>query len=98
MASSNPENAISTLDSKSNWHLSCLILDKTNGKKNHSSCIKIKLFCRGVGRYEIVEGHILNHSLKIGGALCYQTTKKWWGTCPKAPPMVTPLILDDVKK
>ena len=47
---------------------------------------------RGVGKYEIVVGYIINLLLKCGGALCYQTTKKWWGTCPQAPPMVTPLM------
>ena len=35
---------------------------------------------RGVGRYEIVVGHIIKPLLK-----------KWWGTCRQAPPMVTPL-------
>ena len=45
----------------------------------------------GVTRYEIVVGHTLNPFSKSGGALCYQTTKKWWGTCPQATPMVTPL-------
>ena len=49
---------------------------------------------RGVGRYEIVVGHTLNPSSKSGGALCYQTTKKWWGTCPQAPPMATLLRID----
>ena len=44
--------------------------------------------CRGVGRYEIVVGHTLG-----GGTLCYQTTKKWWGMCPQAPPMVTRCML-----
>ena len=48
---------------------------------------------RGVTRYEIVVGHTLNPFSKSGGALCYQTTKKWWGTCPQAPPMVTPLLI-----
>ena len=46
---------------------------------------------RGVSRYEVVVGHIIKPLLKSGGALCYQTTKKWWGTSPQAPPMVTTL-------
>ena len=29
---------------------------------------------------------------KSGGAICYQTIKKRWGTRLQAPPMVTPLI------
>ena len=37
--------------------------------------------------------HIIKPLLKKFGALCYQTTKKWWGTCPLAPPMVTTLLI-----
>ena len=49
---------------------------------------------RGVGRYEIVVGRIIKPLLKSGGAPCYQTTKKWWGKCPQAHPMVTPLHIN----
>ena len=42
--------------------------------------------CRGVGMYEIVVGPIVKPLLKSGGALCYQTTIKWRGTCPQAQP------------
>ena len=48
---------------------------------------------RGVGRYEILVEHIIKPLLKSGGAICYQTTKKWQGTCPQAPPMVTLLSI-----
>ena len=39
--------------------------------------IAMYLLHRGVTRYEIVVGHTLNPLSKSGGALCYQTTKKW---------------------
>ena len=49
--------------------------------------------CKGVTKYEIVVGHTLNLFLESGGVICYQNTKKWWGMCPQAQPMVTPLCL-----
>ena len=38
----------------------------------------------------------LNPTSKTDVALCYQTTKKWLGTCPKALPLVTPLYVINV--
>ena len=47
---------------------------------------------RGARMSSIVVGHTLNPPSKNGGALCYNTTRKRWGTCSQAPPMVTPLL------
>ena len=31
-------------------------------------------------------------------ALCYQPTKKWWGTCPQAPPIPRPMMKKQYRK
>ena len=53
------------------------VTDGLEAAKSSQISFITKFISKGVRRYEIVVGHTLNPSSRSGGALCYQTTKKW---------------------